>query len=57
MLPAMEVKNLVKSFGHGGGWTDCLGRASGEIHGLLGPTARETTLIRLITGLVKPAAG
>jgi ABC-2 type transport system ATP-binding protein len=59
MLPAMEVKNLVKSFGHVRA-VDGLSLAvrPGEIYGLLGPNGSgKTTLIRLITGLLKPAAG
>lgn len=59
MLPAMEVKNLVKSFGHMRA-VDGLSLAvrPGEIYGLLGPNGSgKTTLIRLITGLLKPAAG
>lgn len=59
MLPAMEVKNLVKRFGPVRA-VDGLSLAvrPGEIYGLLGPNGSgKTTLIRLITGLLKPAAG
>jgi len=59
MLPAIDVRNIVKTYGK---FTAVKGLsfdvAEGEIFGLLGPNgAGKSTLVRQLTGLMRPDSG
>jgi ABC-2 type transport system ATP-binding protein len=58
-LPAVEARNLVKSFGHVVAVAGVDLRVEvGEVYGILGPNgAGKTTFLRMLFGLIRPDAG